>query len=305
MKKSSIGVYIIAVVIVSSIAGYFLYSYYGTGPTKTSASWQYGGVIINGPYADPATISLSNGSYRMYYGIEPGTPNNTLQVYSAISNDGIHWTQEQGIRLNYATFPDIIRLQNGSYLFYFQSQTPGLRGIASAVSSNGINWTVQEGLRIGSFPYDGFNISDVGAQTTIRLSNGTYMMVFYGDINRAYFPNAPNNVTHMLFYSLSPNGINFSSPKLALNTNTSFYQGWADGPQLVQWNSSALQLYFWTYTGIYHVTYVNGAFVNPVFDLVASPGQSWLADPTLEKINGNWYMYVDTGGQGIAYAKYV
>src|SRR3972149_8688477 len=100
----------------------------------------------------------------MYYSVEPEVPGNNLEIYSSVSTDGINWTQEEGIRKTMATFPDVVKLPDGTWRMYFQNA--GV--IKSAVSSNGLSWTDEPGVRI-SKNESGYDLENVGAQGTIRL----------------------------------------------------------------------------------------------------------------------------------------
>ena len=99
-------------------------------------TWQMGGVAIAGKYADADVVDLENGNYRMYYSLEPEVAGFNGQVYSALSSDGISWTQETGTRKEGATFPSVIKLPDGRYRMYFQNA--GV--IKSAISSDGLAW---------------------------------------------------------------------------------------------------------------------------------------------------------------------
>ena len=83
----------------------------------------------------------------------------------AISEDGINFTEEPGVRLSGTAIPDdpewqvhgatVIELDDGSYRMYYIGATgeggPGhaIHRIYSAISSDGLNFT-REGIRIES-----------------------------------------------------------------------------------------------------------------------------------------------------------
>ena len=104
-------------------------------------------------------------------------------------------------------------------------------------------------------------------------------------------------------------GLNFIKKGLALDSRNDTLNGLADGGELVNWTDSQLRLYFWSYKGIYHLTYSDGKFsTEPVFDFTNNtdtkvkfapnpPG-----DPTLIKINKTWHLYYGQHTKGIYYA---
>ncbi|MBI2627438.1 hypothetical protein HYW72_00750, partial [Candidatus Nomurabacteria bacterium] len=89
--------------------------------TVQQAAWQLGGIAIAGKYADAEIVELGSGNYRMYYSIEPEVPGNKLEVFSATSTDGINWKKEEGVRKEFATFPDVVKLPDGRFRMYFQN----------------------------------------------------------------------------------------------------------------------------------------------------------------------------------------
>ncbi|MDD2666790.1 MAG: hypothetical protein PHD13_05485 [Methanocellales archaeon] len=106
----------------------------------------------------PYVLRLDNGMYRMYY-------NNPDGIFSAISEDGINFTKEPGVRLTGTNIPGdpewqahgatVIELDDGFYRMYYIGATgeggPGhaIHRIYSAISPDGLNFT-REGIRIES-----------------------------------------------------------------------------------------------------------------------------------------------------------
>ncbi len=257
------------------------------------SGWKLGGIAISGTYADAEIVDLGNGQYRLYYSVEPEVPGNKLELLSSTSSDGITWKKEEGVRKEFATFPDVVKLPDGKFRLYFQNT--GV--IKSAISQDGLTWADESGVRIDSSE-SGFNIENVGAQTTMQLDDGTYLMVYRGAINQKYAQDVPNSITTLLFYATSADGINFQKKGIAFDSRTSEFKGWTDGAEWVKWDNNEMRLYFWSYAGIYHITYKHGIFSkDAVFDYTTSndpraqfpekpPG-----DPTLAKINSKWFMY--------------
>ncbi len=140
--------------------------------------------------ADPEVVLLPDGTVRMYYVIfpQPNVHTGNNQIWSALSSDGIHFVEEEGIRFTYErlTDPDVAKI--GQKWFIYFSQGPRLvaassgdgktftlektireqgsvsntvslgntqwrqyycnDGIKSAVSSDGLNWRDESGVRI-------------------------------------------------------------------------------------------------------------------------------------------------------------
>ena len=105
--------------------------YYGVGG-RGSDSWRIASSIstdgrhwarestnLRGRRWGPAdVVRLPDGRFRMYYtpSDDPGLPpGQQRSVRSAISDDGINWTAEEGYRLNPAAFPRLIPPQGVQY----------------------------------------------------------------------------------------------------------------------------------------------------------------------------------------------
>lgn len=325
-NRSSAWIWIVVVIVVLVIAAYVLLvmtrtkttpeqSIGKTFPSGTSLSssayWQEKGVVVAGQFADADVVDLGNGQYRMYYSVEPEVQGNNLEVYSSISSDGVTWTKEDGIRKTMATFPDVIKLADGRWRMYFQNA--GV--IKSATSSDGLTFIDEPGARVDKNE-SGYNLENVGAQSTTIQPDGSYLMVYRGAINEAYqtTDKVPNPDTHIDFWSSSRDGLTFEKKGLAIDSRNEVLLGAADGADFVKWDPSTssgqaeLRVYFWSYTGIYHTVYSNGAFSAPVFDWTNNKdsrvkfAENPPGDPTLIKIKGTWFMYYGQHTKGIYYA---
>ncbi len=276
-------------------------------PKTTQNEWKESGPALAGTYADADIITLADGSYRMYVGTQPEVAGNNLEIYSATSKDGITWTKESGERKKMATFPDVIKLSDGGYRMHFQNA--GI--IKSATSKDGLTFTDEAGTRVDAANDQGIKLDNVAAPSTIKLSDGTYLMVYRGTINQAYAAEkVPNQTTGLLMYATSSDAKTWTKKGIAVDTRTSTtLKGWADGPELVDFNGE-VRLYMSSYLGVFYSTYKDGAFSAPKFSWQLGgdgmptnvfegvpPG-----DPTLLKVGSSWYMYYGRHPEGIYYA---
>ncbi len=279
-------------------------------PSSVSPSgntWQDQGVVIPGQFADAEIVALGNGRYRLYHAAEPDSPDFQGQVYSSISSDGMNWVKEEGIRKTQAVFFDVVQLPDGRYRTYFQNA----QAIKSAISDDGLTWTDEPGIRIDKNE-PGYVLDNVGAQSTYRLPDNTYIMVYRGMINQPYetAEKIPNATTQIYFWAVSEDGLNFEKKGLAIDSRNETLYGLADGAEWVNWDDDELRLYFWSYAGIYHSVYANHTFLRPVFDWTNNKDSRVKfapdppCDPTILKINSRWYMYYGQHSRGIYYATY-
>lgn len=298
---------IVVLLLVAIGAGYlFFTSRVSRQNSPVGSLWKEVGLAVKGRFADAEVVDLGSGQWRMYYSVEPEVPGNKLEMYSSVSSDGINWTKEEGVRKEFATFPDVVKLKDGRFRLYFQN----MGVIKSAVSDDGLIWTDEPGIRIDKNE-TGFGLDTVGAQTTIQLSDGTYLMVYRGAEDEPYGnEKLPNKTTAYFFYATSADGVNFSKKGLALDSRNEVLKGFVDGAEWVKWDDE-FRLYFWSYQGIYHLTYKDGKFSkDAIFDYTTSDDpssqfpQNPPGDPTLASINGKWFMYYGQHEKGIYYATY-
>jgi len=111
----------------------------------------------------PGVVRLPGGGFRLFYtAIGPGRPFPACQGYilSAISDDGLEFRLEPGIRLAprpdvphmslRVLAPSVTQLPDGRWHMYFESRGPATRPtvICSAVSSDLIEWEPEDGVRL-------------------------------------------------------------------------------------------------------------------------------------------------------------
>lgn len=318
-NKKAVWPWVVLVILLVALATVVAWYYLGnkktvstgttTQPASNGGKWQEAGVAVSGKYADADVIELANGKFRLYYSVEPEVAGNNFELFSATSSDGITWQQESGTRKTMATFPDVIKLSDGRWRMYFQNA--GV--IKSAISTDGLTFTDEPGTRI-SKDETGYNLENVGAQTTTQLNDGSFVMAYRGTINTPYQgkDKVPNQNTQLYFYATSTDGLTFTKKGLALESRNDTLNGLTDGGEWVKWADGDLRLYFWTYTGVYHVTYAAGKFTaEPTFDFMNQKTsamnkfpQDPPGDPTLAKIGNQWFMYYGQHTKGIYYATY-
>ena len=142
----------------------------------------------------PEVIPLPNGRYRMYF--ENKTVAGSSVILSAISDDGMSWSQEPGVRFgdgqgDYGS-PRCIYLESASYgsgrdwkyrLYfhhYFDDPPPGgaRKHIISANSDDGLHFERDPGVRIAQTkPLESYQTY---APEVVRLGAGTFRMYYAG-----------------------------------------------------------------------------------------------------------------------------
>src|SRR3989344_2575609 len=152
---------------------------------KLLFSWEEdGGSRITGGSV-PFIHKLKDGRVRLYYCENSG-------ILSAISNDGLTFTKEQGVRISPGTGfelqvcdPTMVDLLDGKMRMYYkgadsQSGGPGqsIHKIYSAISSDGLTFT-KEGLRIDSEQTDDRGWASV--PEAFRLSDGRVRLYYVSD----------------------------------------------------------------------------------------------------------------------------
>ena len=142
----------------------------------------------------PEAIPLPDGRYRMYFENKPVAGPSV--ICSAISDDGMSWSQEPGVRLgddqgDYGS-PRCIYLESASHgrgrdwkyrLYfhcYFDDPPPGgdRKHIISAISEDGLHFELEPGVRIPQTkPLESYQTY---APEVVRLGDGTFRMYYAG-----------------------------------------------------------------------------------------------------------------------------
>lgn len=105
---------------------------------------------------DPAPFLMDDGKIRLYYfDINEGRSGTkaTNKIYSAISTDGVNFTQEEGIRFAKNDIYDPFVLKDGSTWRLYVGQIEG-NSVVSATSTDGLTFT-EEGVAYtgGAVPF--------------------------------------------------------------------------------------------------------------------------------------------------------
>lgn len=132
----------------------------------------------------PNIIQLPDKRFRMYYcGLGKAQAKLGSQGYilSAVSEDGICWVKEPGMRLpnhsgaeKWVVCPDVIWFEEEhQYRMYYQALgNLGVTHIRTAISKNGISWIPESQVLFdASFQY--------GSPRCIHLTDGTYRLYFH------------------------------------------------------------------------------------------------------------------------------
>jgi len=261
---------------------------------KLPSVWTIEGVVVPGGYCDAEVVKLSDGRYRMYYGLDPRTYPENINIVSAVSSDGLNWIAEPGIRLpegHIYAMPSVIELLDGRWRMYYNSG-----GIRSAVSDDGLNFQA-EGLRLAT---------NLQGPTVTRLDDGRYRMYLQdGDE-----PPPPTPPTSWIRSAISSDGLSWEmEPGIRLDGTKPLFYGMSASmistPHIVKLFDGSFQLYFMAGSekmdeggkeGVYRAESVDGlSFSNITFlfgKYIDEEGRKiMLADPCAVKIEGGWRVY--------------
>src|SRR3989344_1569209 len=150
----------------------------------------------------PYIHKLKDGKVRLYYCGNGG-------IFSAISQDGLTFTKEQGVRVDagggfelIVCDPTIVDLPDGKMMMYYKgasSMNPGpgqsIHKIFSAISSDGLTFTKESGLRVA-------NLVD---PALVKI--GSRYLLFAASIDER-FAKIPKGI----YYLQSSDGLEFGEP---------------------------------------------------------------------------------------------
>jgi hypothetical protein len=162
---------------------------------------------------DGGFVYLPDGRIRFLY--EQPAPNSTpqkhrSQIRSKISNDGITWIDEPGIRYqpgladdSISSVPSIIQIQDSIWRMYYVGDWYNKNGIRTAITTNwGISWVAESGQNI-------LRRGDVDPHP-VYLTNGKIRLYF----RNGFGSGSPENFG--ISYCESSNGLNFDSTQIKL-----------------------------------------------------------------------------------------
>jgi len=116
---------------------------------------------------DPFVLRLADGSFRLY------VPSVNEGILSAVSDDGINFRFEPGVRLTDGGMPGALLLPDNRVRLFLAGGNDGVPGIFSAISSDGLKFTVEPGVRLPAPPR-----SIIDNAQPIRRADGTYLMLY-------------------------------------------------------------------------------------------------------------------------------
>jgi hypothetical protein len=255
--------------------------------------WTEQNIAVEGKYADADVVQIDEGSYRMYFGIQPEVPGNNFEIYSATSTDGMSWTIEEGERKVGATFPDVVQNENGWRMYYQHAAE-----IYSAESTDGLTFENQQKI-ISKNEYD-----TVAAPSVIQLPDGAWLMVYRADDVEKYSDMMMNQRTQLFYVAHSSDGITFDQNEIFLDSKNEQFVGHVDGPELFL-HEDILYLLFWTSagrenqedSGIYLMrsedfgeTWNDPELEVSLSSMNLQEGQVW-GDPVVLIVEDTWFMY--------------
>ena len=276
----------------------------------SGGEWETEKMIFEGSYCDAEIMAIPTGGYRIYYCVEPEVEDANSEMYSAISVDGLNWIQDDDIRMSHTTFPDVVRLTDGSYRMYHQgnegSTDPDIKpkmGTKSSASIDGLVWTEEYGMRITAGLQGTYDAEYASDTSTVIRPDGTYFMVYRGESGERKdqiddIKGTPLE-TFYLISATSEDGLTWTAGSLVLDTSKEEFSYYVLGPELV-YDDNVLKLYFFGYSGIYEkVSYDDGETWEE--ERIVFPGNRDFApsDPTVIKQDDTWRMYYGIHETGI------
>jgi hypothetical protein len=107
-------------------------------------------------------------------------------VRSAVSNDGLVFTMESGIRLSDVTHVRVIQLADGRHRVYYRSRSS--TEIQSSISTDeGLTWTPESGIRLSAAAA---GVATVSGVSVVRMPDGKWRM-YFSEAPASGFPPPP------------------------------------------------------------------------------------------------------------------
>lgn len=243
-------------------------------------AWRLGPVILDSRnigflFADAEAVRLADGRTRLYV---PTGDMGAADITSFISQDGLRFTQEPGVRLQRAGFPSVLRLKDGTWRMYYTSQD-AIGEVRSAVSKDGLSWSTEAGVRAAGQEPSAVLLKDGRILLSVRRT-------LEGQSSSGFSCNKSPSVID--FYT-SRDGVAFTKVREAVNGTTyPGLDGRAIGNELTRMKNGQLGMFF---EGCY-----------PMFWAPVNEKTLQLGKPKLENLRGSaiasHYGDAEIGGAG-------
>lgn len=173
------GVRLLSVVAVFGCAAVATPAMAKTKFSPEDGKWKREGIVFsNAGYNNPDVIALGGSRFRAYL-MASG------DVISCISTDGGKTFTDEGVRLQAAEHPAVVKLSDGRIRMYYASRTGEQGAIYSAISSDGLNFTPEEGIRLTPGPAPSPDTNAIIHMSVLALPSGGYRMYYDADASQS------------------------------------------------------------------------------------------------------------------------
>ncbi len=145
------------------------------------------------------------------------------------------WTVDDGIRLEDASVPNILRLEDGRFRLYYG----GAGGILSAISQDGLAFTKESGVRVASGSQGSLEMI-VSDPTLVILNDGRIRMYYKG----ANGSGGPGQAIHSIFSAISTDGLLFEKEGIRIDSQQTPDGGWASVPEAILLPDGNIRIYY-------------------------------------------------------------
>jgi predicted GH43/DUF377 family glycosyl hydrolase len=192
-----------------------------------------GAYDVNGA-KDPDVVT-ETGFWRMYY--TAIGPDNKHRVMSATSSDGLTWTKEPGLRINYsasydqlADVPSVVKVSANSYKMYFVYDWYGDNSIKGATSTDGLNWTI---VNVTGF------LTDCMDPEVVNGDNGSLIMFFAAP--RYFVSNEPMDI----YKATSTDGLSWTVVGRTIQPEKTEEGELVGDPDVIQLAEGSYRMYYY------------------------------------------------------------
>jgi len=186
------------------------------------------------PTAAPSPV-MSAPSSSEPASVSPSSPLTLTHSGSWYPAAHFVWTADAGIRLEDATVPSILRLEDGRFRLYYGG--PG--GILSAISQDGLNFTKEAGVRVSSGSAGSAEMI-VSDPTPVKLKDGRVRMYYKG----ATGGGGPGQAVHSIFSAISTDGLRFEKEGIRIDSQKTPDGGWASVPEAILLPDGKVRIYY-------------------------------------------------------------